>query len=79
MNPKGQHLFEIYTRLSYVRVASYTSHTLPCLNTKQVAVKVISKDQQPLNFYQKFQLTRRLISQNKSHKVKWTYGLYIQI
>ncbi len=48
MNPKGQHLFEIYTRLSYVRVASYTSHTLPCLNTKQVAVKVISKDQQPL-------------------------------
>ena len=48
MNPKGQHLFEIYTTLSYVRVASYTSHTLPCLNTKQVAVKVISKDQQPL-------------------------------
>ncbi len=48
MNPKGQHLFEIYTMLSYVRVASYTSHTLPCLNTKQVAVKVISKDQQPL-------------------------------
>ncbi len=48
MNPKGQHLFEIYTTLSCVRVASYTSHTLPCLNTKQVAVKVISKDQQPL-------------------------------
>jgi hypothetical protein len=48
MNPKGQHLFEIYTTLSSVRVASYTSHTLPCLNTKQVAVKVISKDQQPL-------------------------------
>ncbi len=48
MNPKGQHLFEIYTALSYVRVASYTSHTLPCLNSKQVAVKVISKDQQPL-------------------------------
>ncbi len=48
MNPKGQNLFEIYTRLSYVRVASYTSQTLPCLNTKQVAVKVISKDQQPL-------------------------------
>ncbi len=38
MNPKGQHLFEIYTRLSYIRVASYTSHTLPCLNTKQVTV-----------------------------------------
>ncbi len=50
MNPKGQHLFEIYTALSYVRVASYTSHTLPYLNTKQVAVKVISKDQQPLAF-----------------------------
>jgi len=48
MNPKWQHLFGIYTRLSYVRVASYTSHTLPCLNTKQVAVKVTSKDQQPL-------------------------------
>ena len=48
MNPKGQHLFEIYTALSSVRVASYTSHTLPCLNTKQVAVKVISKVQQPL-------------------------------
>ncbi|WP_160173529.1 hypothetical protein [Thalassotalea sp. ND16A] len=42
-------MFEIYTTLSYVRVASYTSHTLPCLNTKQVAVKVISKDQQPLD------------------------------
>ncbi len=42
-------MFEIYTALSYVRVASYTSHTLPCLNTKQFAVKVISKDQQPLN------------------------------
>ncbi len=48
MEPNWQHLFEIYTRLSYVRVASYTSHTLPFLNTKQVAVKVISKDQQPL-------------------------------
>lgn len=44
----GQHLFEVYTALSYVRVTSYRSHTLPCLNTKQVAVKVISKDQQPL-------------------------------
>ncbi len=53
MNPKGQHLFEIYTRLSYVRVASDTSHTLPCLNTKQVAVKVISKDQQSLILYTK--------------------------
>jgi len=51
MTPKGQHLFEIYTTLSYVRVASYTSHTLPCLNTKQVAVKVISKDQQPYIIY----------------------------
>ncbi len=48
MNPKWLHLFEIYTTLSYVRVASYTSHTLPCSNTKQVAVKVISKVQQPL-------------------------------
>ncbi len=48
MKPKGKHLFEIYTTLSYVRVASYTSHTLPCLNTKQVAVKVNSKGQQPL-------------------------------
>ncbi len=48
MTPKGQHLFELYTRLSYVRVASYTPHTLPCLKTKLVAVKVISKDQQPL-------------------------------
>ncbi len=53
MTPKGQHLFEIYTTLSYVRVASYTSHTLPCLNTKQVAVKVSSKDQQPLIIYKK--------------------------
>ncbi len=51
MNPKGQRLFEIDTTLSYVRVASYTSHTLSCLNTKQVAVKVISKDQQPLVIY----------------------------
>ncbi len=58
MNPKGQHLFEIYTALSYVRVASYTSHTLPCLNTKQVAVKVISKDQQPLANEEKFILQR---------------------
>ncbi len=48
MNPKGQHLFEIYIALSFVRVASYTSHTLSGLNTKQVAVKIISKDQQPL-------------------------------
>ncbi len=58
MNPKGQHLFEIYTTLSYVRVASYTSNTLPCLNTKQVAVKVISKDQQPLANEEKFILQR---------------------
>ncbi len=49
MNPKGEYLFEVYTRLSYVRVASCTSHTLPCLNTEQVAVKVISKDKRPLN------------------------------
>ncbi len=48
MNPKGQLLFEIYTTLAYVQVASDTSHTLPCLNTKRVAVKVISKGQQPL-------------------------------
>ncbi len=48
MNPRRQHLFEIYTTLSYVRVASYTSHTQPCLNTKQLTVKVISKDQLPL-------------------------------
>ena len=46
--PKGQHVFEIYTTLSSVRVASYTSHTLPCLNTKHLAVKIISKDQQIL-------------------------------
>ncbi len=46
--PKGQHLFEIYTTLSYVHVASYISHTLPCLNIKHVAVKVISKVQQTL-------------------------------
>jgi len=46
--PKGQHVFEIYTALSHVRVASYTSHTLPCLNIKHIAVKVISKDQQAL-------------------------------
>jgi len=41
-------LFEIYTALLHVRVASYTSHALPCINTKQVAVKIISKDQQTL-------------------------------
>jgi len=46
--PKGQHVFEIYTTLSHVRVASYTSHTLSCLNIKHIAVKVISKDQQAL-------------------------------
>ncbi len=48
MNPKGQHLFEVYTRLSCARVASYTSHTQSCLNTKQIAVKIISKVQQAL-------------------------------
>ena len=31
------------------KVARDTSHTLPCLNTKQLAVKIISKDQQPLD------------------------------
>ena len=41
-------MFEIYTAFSYVHVASYTSHALPCLNIKHVAVKVISKDQQTL-------------------------------
>jgi len=46
--PRGQYLFEIYTSLSYVRVASYTSHTLPCLNIKHLAVKITSKDQQTL-------------------------------
>ena len=46
--PKGQHLFEIYTALSYVHVASYTSHALPWLNIKHVAVKEISKIQQSL-------------------------------
>jgi len=51
--PKGQHVFEIYTALSHVRVASYTSHTLSCLNLKHIAVKVISKDQQALNSFQK--------------------------
>ena len=52
--PKGQHVFEIYTTLSSVRVASYTSHTLPCLNIKHIAVKVISKDQQALIDYRIF-------------------------
>ena len=47
--PKGQHLFDIESTLSTVRVASYTSHTLSCLNTKQVAVKVISRVQQTLS------------------------------
>ncbi len=47
--PKGQHVFKIYTTLSSVRVASYTSHTLPCLNIKHIAVKIISKVQQTLN------------------------------
>ena len=45
---KEQH---IYTRLSYVRVASYTSHTLLCLNSKQVTVKLISKEQQPVDLF----------------------------
>ncbi len=31
-----------------IKKASNTSHTRPCLNTKQIAVKVISKAQQPL-------------------------------
>jgi len=46
--PRGQYLFEIYTSSSYVQVASYTSHTLPCLNIKHLAVKITSKDQQTL-------------------------------
>ncbi len=46
--PKGQHVFEIYTTLSSVRVASYTSQTPPCLNIKHLAVKIISKGQQTL-------------------------------
>ncbi|SEK87358.1 hypothetical protein SAMN05216262_103178 [Colwellia chukchiensis] len=41
-------MFEIYTTLSAVCVASYTSQLLPCLNANQVAVKVILKDQQTL-------------------------------
>jgi len=52
--PRGQYLFEIYTSLSYVRVASYTSHTLPYLNIKHLAVKITSKDQQTLTCYAKF-------------------------
>jgi len=51
MSSKGQHLFEIYPMLSSVLVASYTSQTLPCLNTKQVAVKAISKVQQTLSIF----------------------------
>jgi hypothetical protein len=46
--PEGQRLFDIYTALSHIRVASYTSCALPCLNFKQTAVKVISKVQQPI-------------------------------
>jgi len=44
--PKGQRLFEMYTALSHIHVASYTSCALPCLHSKQTAVKVISKVQQ---------------------------------
>ena len=46
--PKGQRLFEMYTALSHIHVASYTSCALPCLHLKQTAVKVISKEQQTL-------------------------------
>jgi len=43
--PKGQRLFDMYTALSHIHVASYTSCALPCLHIKQAAVKVTSKDQ----------------------------------
>ena len=48
LEPKGQRLFEIYTSLSDLHVASYISYPLPCLNIKLTAVKIISKDQQTL-------------------------------
>jgi len=48
-DPKGQRLFERYTALSRIHVASYTSCALPCLHIKQIAVKVISKIQQTLS------------------------------
>ena len=51
--PKGQRFFDIYAALSYVHVASYTSHALPCLNIKHVAVKIISKNQQTLKHQNK--------------------------
>jgi len=70
MNPKGQHWFEIYTTLSYVRVASYTSHTLPCLNPKPVAVKVISKVQQPLALLTDITITIENIFIWSPHKLK---------
>ena len=46
--PKGQRLFEMYTALSHINVASYTSSVLPCLPIKQTTVKVTSKGQQTL-------------------------------
>jgi len=55
--PKGQYMFEIYTALSHVRVARYASHTLPRINIKHIAVKVISKDQQALTNLYFYRLT----------------------
>jgi len=63
--PKGQHVFEIYTALSHVRVASYTSHTLPCLNIKHIAVKVILKDQKALSLATKVSNLKTFINYNK--------------
>ena len=42
--PIGQHFFEVYTALSHIHVACYTSCALPYLHIKKTAVKVISKD-----------------------------------
>jgi hypothetical protein len=46
--PKGLRLFEMYTTLSHIHVASDTLYALPCLHFKQIAEKVISKVQQTL-------------------------------
>jgi len=51
--PKGQCLFEMYTALSHIHVASYTSCALPCLHIKQTAVKATSQDQQTLGKHKK--------------------------
>ncbi|MBE0365939.1 hypothetical protein PULV_b0650 [Pseudoalteromonas ulvae UL12] len=37
----------IFTALLLFRVARYTTKALPCINTQQFAVKIITKDQQP--------------------------------